>query len=102
MNVAVFDGSMINLAVQNGWKGVVVVNGCITNTNGVQQVQFGIIAIGSCNSRGYQNLGQRGVTLLFGNVNFTPGSWIYADQVRFRKAFCHDVLCKVWCCGKSD
>jgi len=80
LNGAVFDFSMATIAVQNGWKGIII-NGVIRNVHSLGSLQFGVKAIGTHPTKGTQNaIGQPGLGLSFAGVNFSPGFWIYADK----------------------
>ncbi len=79
-NGAVFDASMANIALSNGWKGVII-NGVVRNAEQLKSIQFGVKAIGAHPSPGQQQIpGQRGISLSFGGVNFVPGNYVYADK----------------------
>ena len=77
---ALFDASMVSVAQQNGWKGVII-NGYVRNAPELQTMPFGVKALGTHPSKGMQNMGQRSGPLMFGGVNFTPGAYVYADKV---------------------
>lgn len=78
-NGAVLDELTATAGQRNGWKGVII-NGVVRNADELKKIQFGVKAIGAHLSVGQQSNSQRGSPLSFGGVNFTPGSWIYADQ----------------------
>ena len=71
---------MVNSALQNGWKGIII-NGVVRNAEELKNQNFGIKALGAHPMKGQQMTGQRGMSLSFGGVNFQYGSWIYADKV---------------------
>jgi len=78
-NGALFDAAMVNSALQNGWKGIII-NGVVRNAEELKNQNFGIKALGAHPMKGQQMTGQRGMSLSFGGVNFQSGSWIYADK----------------------
>ena len=79
-NGALFDASMANTALSNGWKGIII-NGVIRNVEELKSVQFGVKALGAHPSPGQQQQpGQRGMAVSFGGVNFSPGNYVYADS----------------------
>ena len=80
LNGAVLDGTMANSAQMNGWKGIII-NGVVRDADSLKMQQIGIKAIGTHPQKGQQNVGQQGIPLSFGGVNFNPGSWVYADKV---------------------
>jgi len=76
---ALFDASMVSVAQQNGWKGVII-NGYVRNAPQLQTMPFGVKALGTHPSKGMQTMGQRSGPLMFGGVNFSPGAFVYADK----------------------
>ncbi|MBC7443415.1 MAG: ribonuclease E activity regulator RraA [Ramlibacter sp.] len=74
-------GDMIaDLAVQNGWAGVVI-NGAIRDRVAIGTMELGVKALGS-NPRKSSKAGV-GVTdavVEFGGVTFTPGRTVYCDE----------------------
>ena len=74
-------GDMIALLGQNsGWAGVIV-NGCIRDSVAIDQMAFGIKALGT-NPRKSAKLGVGtvDVPVTFGGVTFTPGHHLYSDD----------------------
>lgn len=67
------------LAVKNGWKGVVI-NGCVRDSEALDKLAIGVRALGtiplSSQKRGD---GQRDVSVSFAGVTFRPGAHLYAD-----------------------
>jgi regulator of ribonuclease activity A len=92
-NGAVLDELTATAGQRNGWKGVII-NGVVRNADELKKIQFGVKAIGAHLSVGQQSNSQRGSPLSFGGVNFTPGSWIYADQASFDKNVTICCACK--------
>jgi regulator of ribonuclease activity A len=88
---AIFDSSMVMVAQQNGWKGVIL-NGFVLDPQAMQALPFGIQALGTNPTRGMQMMGQRGVPLTIGGIMFNPGSWVNVDQVSRKWRFCNILL----------
>ena len=81
LNGAIFDSAMVNIAQQNGWKGIIL-NGVVRDADTLKSMPFGIKAIGSHPVRGQQQgMGQTSVPVNVGGVSFTSGCWVYADKV---------------------
>jgi regulator of ribonuclease activity A len=73
-------GDMLGeLAVQNGWRGIVI-NGCIRDSEAVDQLEIGVRALGTIPLRTHKRGdGQRDVSVSFAGVTFRPGAHLYAD-----------------------
>ncbi|RNL84432.1 ribonuclease E activity regulator RraA [Halostreptopolyspora alba] len=67
-------------AFDNGWAGVII-NGAVRDVAELGELDLGIKALGS-NPRksGKTGAGYLDVPVAFGNVLFTPESWVYGDQ----------------------
>lgn len=71
------------LAVSNGWSGVVV-NGCVRDTAALAGLPIGILALAAHPMRSTKRgAGERDVPLRFAGVSFIPGQWLYADEDGF-------------------
>jgi regulator of ribonuclease activity A len=69
-----------NLAAKNGWAGAVV-NGAIRDVLAIDQLDFGVKALGSSPKRsGKTGAGEVDVPVSFGGVTFVPGHWLYSDE----------------------
>jgi regulator of ribonuclease activity A len=67
------------LAVKNGWTGIVV-HGCIRDSAVIAGQAIGIRALDTHPRKSVKaGVGQRDVAVTFGGVTFTPGEWLYAD-----------------------
>ncbi|MCW5625013.1 MAG: ribonuclease E activity regulator RraA [Burkholderiales bacterium] len=67
------------LAVDNGWAGVVVW-GCVRDTAILAKMPIAIFALAAHPLRSARNgLGERDVAVTFGGVTFVPGDHLYAD-----------------------
>jgi len=78
-NCGVFDMSMVQKAQMNGWAGVVI-NGAVVGADMLRNSPIGILAAGVSQMRCQNNSGHKGGMLNFANVNFSRGSYIYADK----------------------
>lgn len=66
-------------AVENGWKGVIVL-GAIRDSASIGAMDLGVKALGTVPRKTERKgMGERDVTLTFGAVEVRPGQWIYAD-----------------------
>jgi regulator of ribonuclease activity A len=70
---------LAELAVRNGWRGIVI-NGCIRDSETVNQLELGVRALGTIPLRTHKRGdGQREVSVSFAGVTFRPGAHLYAD-----------------------
>jgi regulator of ribonuclease activity A len=68
------------LGVKNGWSGIVVW-GCIRDSAVINQQAIGVRALDTNPKKSVKKgAGDRGLTVTFGGVSFTPGEWIYVDE----------------------
>ncbi|MDQ0216708.1 regulator of ribonuclease activity A [Oikeobacillus pervagus] len=59
----------------------VIINGCVRDTADLGQQNIGVFAIGSNPLKSIkEGKGDRDVTLKFGDVEWTPGHYVYADE----------------------
>jgi regulator of ribonuclease activity A len=81
LRCALVGGNMAALAVQNGWRGIIV-NGCIRDCEEVRELAIGVKALGLHPRRSEKglHLGQRNHPVMFGGVRFRDGQWLYADS----------------------
>ena len=78
--VGVMGDRLAGLAVQNGWRGVVI-NGAIRDSAGIIALPLGVKALGTTARRGWSLADTtKGQNVMFGGVIFIPGNWVYADQ----------------------
>jgi regulator of ribonuclease activity A len=67
-------------AAQNGWAGIVVF-GMIRDSVALSQLPLGVMALGLNPLRSSKKgEGSKNIPVNFGNVTFTPGQWLYADE----------------------
>lgn len=73
-------GDMLGeLAVQNGWAGIVV-NGCVRDSQALAALPLGVKAKGTHPRKSVKaDKGETQVALAFGGVTIRPGDIIYAD-----------------------
>jgi regulator of ribonuclease activity A len=58
-----------------------VINGCVRDSAEIRQIPLGVRAINSSPSRGGKaGSGQRGGSVSFAGVTFSPGDFLYADE----------------------
>jgi regulator of ribonuclease activity A len=80
MSGALFGDRMAELAVRNGWAGIVV-NGLIRDRAEIDGMAIGVKALGTIPARAdIQHPGERDVTVSFGGVSFVPGLRLVADE----------------------
>lgn len=80
LRIGVMGDRLAEIAVRNGWTGAVI-NGAIRDSAGIDGLSFGVKALGATARRNWQpTRGDRGLTVSFGDVEFVPGHWLYADR----------------------
>ncbi|MBX7168221.1 MAG: ribonuclease E activity regulator RraA [Pirellulales bacterium] len=78
--VALLGDQLGELAVRNGWSGVVVY-GCVRDTAALAQLDLGVKALAAQPRKSLKrNHGDREVTVSFAGVTIAPGAWLYADE----------------------
>jgi regulator of ribonuclease activity A len=79
LRCALLGDQLAELAVKNGWAGVVV-NGCVRDSAAIAKLAVGVKALAThprkSEKRGVGDV-DRPVT--FAGVTFHPGDWVYAD-----------------------
>jgi regulator of ribonuclease activity A len=77
---ALLGDNIAELAVSNGWAGVVV-NGCVRDVVALSELPIGIKALGT-NPRpsGKTGAGEVDVPITFGGAEFAPGATLHADD----------------------
>jgi len=79
MRRALLGDMLAEMAVKNGWRGVVV-NGCIRDSAAINELELGVRALGTIPLKTHKRgEGQRDVSLSFAGVTFRPGEHLYAD-----------------------
>jgi regulator of ribonuclease activity A len=80
LGCALVGGRLAELARANGWAGLVI-NGCIRDSAEIRKTLIGVRAINTSPRRGGRTgSGQRGGTVSFAGVTFSPGHFLYADE----------------------
>lgn len=80
MRCALVGDQLAELAVNNGWSGIVVY-GCIRDSKAIGQMDLGVFALGTHPKKTIKrNSGEADLPLVFGGVTFTPGHYLYADE----------------------
>lgn len=79
LNTALMGDMIGDLAVANGWAGVVI-NGPIRDRNAIAQLPLGVKALGSNPRKSAKTgAGESDVVVEFGGVRFEPGKRLYSD-----------------------
>lgn len=80
MRRAMLGDQIAELAVTNGWAGLVIF-GCLRDSAAIAEMDLGVKALGTC-PRKTEKLGQglRNVTVRIGGTDISPGDWLYADE----------------------
>ncbi|MCL6262407.1 ribonuclease E activity regulator RraA [Craterilacuibacter sp. RT1T] len=80
LRCALLGDQIAELAVKNQWEGVVIW-GCIRDSVAIHQLDIGVRALATNPKKSVKRgEGQQSLTLCFGDVSFTPGEWLYADE----------------------
>jgi regulator of ribonuclease activity A len=76
---ALVGGNLGELAVRNGWAGIVV-NGAVRDSAELARLPIGVRALASYPQRGSKSgTGRTEVPVAFGGIVFEPGHWLVAD-----------------------
>jgi regulator of ribonuclease activity A len=79
LRCALLGDQLAELAVRNGWAGVVVW-GCIRDSAAIGGMDLGVLALATHPKKTVKkNLGEAGVPVSFAGIEFRPGEWLYAD-----------------------
>ena len=77
--VGVMGDRIAEIAAGNGWVGAVIF-GAIRDSSGINDLEFGVKALGATARRAWQKSeAYRGIALSFGSATFETGMWVYAD-----------------------
>ena len=80
MRYALLGDNIATIARDNGWAGVVM-NACVRDSNALDELGFGVKALGTCPRRSRkEGGGEVDVPVTFGDVTFEPGARLYADE----------------------
>lgn len=78
--VALLGDNVANLAVDNGWAGIVV-HGAVRDVAELREVPIGITSLGTCPRRSAkEGAGEVDVDVTFGGVTFHPGDLVFTDE----------------------
>lgn len=79
VHVALMGDNMAELAIENGWAGLVV-NAAVRDSAALNRLPIGIKALGTNPRKSSKTgVGEVGVTISFGRVDFEPGDYLYSD-----------------------
>ena len=80
MRCALLGDQLAEMAVKNGWEGVVVY-GCIRDSAAINGLALGVRALNTHPLKTVKkNVGERDVNVTFGGVTLKPGEWLCADE----------------------
>lgn len=80
MRCALLGDQLAEMAVKNGWEGVVVY-GCIRDSAAINGLPLGVRALNTHPLKTVKkNIGERDVNVTFGGATLKPGEWLYADE----------------------
>ena len=80
LRCALLGDQLAEMAVKNGWEGVVVY-GCIRDSAAIDQLPLGVRALNTHPLKTVKkNVGERDIPVSFGGVTFKPGEWLCADE----------------------
>lgn len=80
MRCALLGDQLAEMAVKNGWEGVVVY-GCIRDSAAINALPLGVRALNTHPLKTVKkNVGERDVPVTFGGVTLKPGEWLCADE----------------------
>jgi regulator of ribonuclease activity A len=80
LRVAAMGDRIAAAAAANGWVGAVI-HGAIRDTAGIDEIDFGVKALGTTARRGESPVGGLvGIPLHFAGLTVKPGDWVYANR----------------------
>ena len=80
MRCALVGDQLAELAVKNGWAGILVY-GCIRDSKAIGEMDLGVFALGTHPRKTVKrNVGEVDIPVSFGGVTFAPGHYVYADE----------------------
>ena len=80
LRCAMLGDQLAQLAVDNGWAGVVMY-GCIRDAEEISAMPFGVKALATHPAKSRKNdVGEMDIPVTFAGVKFVPGSYLYADR----------------------
>ena len=79
MQSALMGDVIAGRAIKNGWSGVVI-NGPIRDLVAISGMKIGVKALGSNPAKSNKDgIGDKNITINFGDVTFNPQNWVYCD-----------------------
>jgi regulator of ribonuclease activity A len=80
LRCALVGDNLAALGQQNGWAGIIVY-GCIRDARAIGQIALGLKALNTHPRKSVKlGAGQRDVPVTFGEAQFVPGHYVYADE----------------------
>lgn len=80
LNRALMGDMIAELAVDNGWSGVII-NGAVRDRAALAQLPLGVKALGSNPRKSVKDgAGEKDVEVTFDGVAFRPGAMVYCDE----------------------
>jgi regulator of ribonuclease activity A len=80
LTCALVGDQLAQLAIQNGWEGIVVY-GCIRDSAAVGAMAIGLMALTTMPRKSEKRgPGEHDIPVTFGEITFTPGHYLYADD----------------------
>ncbi|WP_026819862.1 ribonuclease E activity regulator RraA [Arthrobacter castelli] len=80
LNRALMGDMIAELAVDNGWAGVII-NGAVRDRAALAQLPLGVKALGSNPRKSVKDgAGEKDVPVRFDGVDFRPGATVYCDE----------------------
>lgn len=74
-------GDRLGEIAQNRELAGVIINGCARDTADLAELEIGVLAIGSIPVKSKkEGKGERDIVLHFGEVEWVPGHYVYADE----------------------
>ncbi len=80
INCALLGDQLAAIAAERNINGIII-NGCVRDTADLAHIEVGIKAIGTCPFKSKKGgKGIKGGTLTFGEAEWIPGQYVYADD----------------------
>ena len=80
LHCALLGDMLAKLGLDNGWQGIIVY-GCIRDSAAVADMDIGVKALNTNPKKSLKKgVGDRDIPIEFANVEFRPGTYIYADE----------------------
>jgi regulator of ribonuclease activity A len=77
---AIIGDQIAEIGQRNRWAGIII-NAALRDVVTIDAMEFGVFALGHSPKKSTKlGIGSEGGTLTFGNVDFVPGQWVYADD----------------------